>query len=90
MDCGDTAGRSAAAHVPFVFSWTVTGPVCGFLSFGAGLWLASEQGGEAMTCGIYGIAVLLVFRLAQVAGERQPLLLPVFALFIPLLCLLLL
>ncbi|AIQ15644.1 MULTISPECIES: hypothetical protein [Paenibacillus] len=58
--------------------------------FGAGLWLASEQGGEAMTCGIYGIAVLLVFRLAQVAGERQPLLLPVFALFIPLLCLLLL
>lgn len=58
--------------------------------FGAGLWLASEQGGEAMTCGLYGIAVLLVFRLAQVAGERLPLLLPVFALFIPLLCLLLL
>lgn len=26
--------------------------------YGAGLWLASEQGGEAMTCGIYGIAVL--------------------------------
>lgn len=62
----------------------------GAAGFGAGLWLASEQGGEAMTCGIYGIAVLLVFRLAQVAGERQPLLLPVFALFIPLLCLLLL
>lgn len=58
--------------------------------FGAGLWLASEQGGEAMACGLSGIAVLVVFRIAQAAGERYPLLLPVFALFIPLLCLLLL
>lgn len=58
--------------------------------FGAGLWLASEQGGEALTCGLYGIAVLLIFRFAQLAGEHQPLLLPVFALFVPLFCLLLL
>ncbi|WP_249901749.1 hypothetical protein [Paenibacillus sp. PK3_47] len=58
--------------------------------FGAGLWLASEQGLDAITCGIAGIAVLLLFRLAQLAGERHPFLLPVFSLFVPLLCLLLL
>lgn len=57
--------------------------------FGAGLWLASEQGGDAMGCGLAGLAVLLLFRIAQIAGERYPLLLPVFALFIPLLCLVL-
>lgn len=57
--------------------------------FGAGLWLASEQGGEALVCGLYGIVILVVFRFAQLAGERQPLLLPVFALFVPLFCLLL-
>ncbi|WNS41813.1 hypothetical protein [Paenibacillus sp. MMS20-IR301] len=57
--------------------------------FGAGLWLVSEQGGEALASGLAGLVMLLIFRLAQVAGERQPLLLPVFALFIPLLCLIL-
>ncbi|MBW4085288.1 hypothetical protein [Paenibacillus sp. S150] len=57
--------------------------------FGAGLWLASEQGGDAVICGIAGIMALLLFRLAQLAGEKQPLLLPVFALFVPLLCLVL-
>lgn len=57
--------------------------------FGAGLWLASEQGGDAQTCALYGIGVLLLFRLAQLSGERYPLLLPVFALFVPLLCLVL-
>ncbi|OKP79120.1 hypothetical protein A3842_13020 [Paenibacillus sp. P3E] len=57
--------------------------------YGAGLWIASEQGGDAVTCGIAGIFALLLFRLAQLAGERQPLLLPVFALFVPLLCLVL-
>ncbi|WP_340021013.1 hypothetical protein MHI24_18590 [Paenibacillus sp. FSL K6-1096] len=55
--------------------------------YGAGLWLASEQGGDALASGLTGLAVLLVFRLAQIAGERYPLLLPLFALFIPLLCL---
>ncbi|MHA6532321.1 hypothetical protein [Paenibacillus sp. BAC0078] len=57
--------------------------------YGAGLWLASEQGGDALSSGIAGICVLLLFRLAQLAGERLPLLLPVFALFVPLLCLVL-
>jgi hypothetical protein len=57
--------------------------------YGAGLWLASEQGGDAISCGLTGLVVLLLFRLAQVAGERYPLLLPVFALFVPLLCLVL-
>ncbi|NOU83027.1 hypothetical protein GC101_29640 [Paenibacillus sp. LMG 31459] len=57
--------------------------------FGAGLWLASEQGGDAMTSGLAGLVVLLLFRFAQIAGERFPLLLPFFALFIPLLCLVL-
>ncbi|MNN94690.1 hypothetical protein D3C81_2133600 [compost metagenome] len=57
--------------------------------FGAGLWLAAEQGGNSFTCGIAGIAALLLFRLAQLAGEHYPLLLPVFALFVPLLCLVL-
>ncbi|MDF9840969.1 MULTISPECIES: hypothetical protein [unclassified Paenibacillus] len=55
----------------------------------AGLWLASEQGGDTQNCGLYGIGILLLFRLAQLAGERYPLLLPVFALFVPLLCLVL-
>lgn len=58
--------------------------------FAAGLWLASEQGGDALTCSFAGILTLLLFRLAQLAGERHPLMLPVFALFVPLLCLLLL
>ncbi|SEU24213.1 hypothetical protein [Paenibacillus sp. NFR01] len=57
--------------------------------FAAGLWLASEQGGDAHRCALAGIAVLLVFRFAQLAGERYPLLLPVFALFVPLFCLVL-
>ncbi|MNC32772.1 hypothetical protein D3C76_110200 [compost metagenome] len=57
--------------------------------YGAGVWLAAEQGGDAVACGIGGIIALLLFRLAQLAGERQPLLLPVFALFVPLICLVL-
>ncbi|WP_405106495.1 hypothetical protein MHH28_24885 [Paenibacillus sp. FSL K6-1217] len=57
--------------------------------YGAGLWLASEQGGDALVSGLTGLAVLLLFRIAQIAGERCPILLPFFALFIPLLCLIL-
>ncbi|MFE4712916.1 hypothetical protein ACFRAM_18720 [Paenibacillus sp. NPDC056722] len=56
---------------------------------GAGLWLAAEQGGTPLLCAVAGIIVLLLFRTAQIAVERLPLLLPVFALFVPLLCLVL-
>lgn len=53
-----------------------------------GLWLALDQG-SGWTAGAFsGMALLLFFRLAQLAGERVPELLPVFALFVPLLCLL--
>ncbi|WP_151735671.1 hypothetical protein [Paenibacillus tengchongensis] len=58
--------------------------------FGAGLWLAAEQGAPWLESSLAGIAALLAFRLAELAGERYPLLLPVFALFVPLLCLMLL
>ncbi|ETT30479.1 hypothetical protein C162_32889 [Paenibacillus sp. FSL R7-269] len=57
--------------------------------YGAGLWLAAEQGGDALVSGLTGLAVLLLFRIAQTAGERFPILLPFFALFIPLVCLVL-
>lgn len=57
--------------------------------FGAGLWLASEQGAELLLWGIGGILGLLLLRVTQLVVERFPLLLPVFALFVPLLCLLL-
>ena len=57
--------------------------------FGAGLWLASEQGAELWLWGVGGIAGLLILRATGLVVERFPLLLPVFALFIPLLCLLL-
>ncbi|QWU16624.1 hypothetical protein SAMN04487895_107259 [Paenibacillus sophorae] len=57
--------------------------------FGAGLWLAHDQGSGWAAGAFAGIAVLLLFRLTQLAGERIPALLPVFALFVPLLCLLL-
>jgi hypothetical protein len=58
--------------------------------FGAGLWLVVEQGGDSLLWGIGGIAGLILFRLAQLVVERFTLLLPIFALFVPLLCLLLL
>lgn len=58
--------------------------------FGAGLWLASEQGVDLLVWGIGGILGLLILRVTGLVVERFPLLLPVFALFIPLLCLLLL
>ncbi|WP_025692338.1 hypothetical protein [Paenibacillus zanthoxyli] len=57
--------------------------------FGAGLWLAHDQGSGWVNNAFTGIAVLLLFRLTQLAGEHIPELLPVFALFVPLLCLLL-
>ncbi|MEK4848507.1 hypothetical protein NST04_01275 [Paenibacillus sp. FSL H7-0756] len=57
--------------------------------YGAGLWLAAEQGGDALVSGLTGLAILLLFRIAQIAGERFPILLPFFALFIPLVCLVL-
>ncbi|WP_313639846.1 hypothetical protein MHH52_02260 [Paenibacillus sp. FSL K6-0276] len=58
--------------------------------FGAGLWLAAEQGAELLLWGLGGILGLLLLRVTQLGVERSPLLLPVFALFLPLLCLLLL
>lgn len=56
---------------------------------GAGFWLAAEQGGTPLLCALAGVAGLLLFRAAQTAVDRLPLLLPVFALFVPLLCLVL-
>lgn len=56
--------------------------------FCAGLWMAAEQGGDYWLCGLAGLGALLLFRLAQTAGDRLPGLLPVFALFVPLICLL--
>ncbi|WP_150275424.1 hypothetical protein [Paenibacillus tepidiphilus] len=58
--------------------------------FGAGLWLAAEQSAPWPESGFAGIGTLLLFRLAELVCERYPLLLPVFALFVPLLCLMLL
>ncbi|MBY9080015.1 hypothetical protein KIH86_21145 [Paenibacillus sp. HN-1] len=55
----------------------------------AGLWLAHDQGTGWAVAALSGIGVLLLFRAAQLAGERIPGLLPVFALFVPLLVLLL-
>lgn len=57
--------------------------------FAAGLWLAHDQGRGWAAAALFGIGVLLLFRAAQLAGERIPGLLPVFALFVPLLVLLL-
>jgi hypothetical protein len=56
---------------------------------GAGLWVAAEQGGAPLVCVTAGIVGLLLFRTSQVAVNRLPLFLPVFALFVPLLCLVL-
>ena len=58
--------------------------------FGAGIWLAAEQGADLLLWGIGGILGLLLLRVTGLVVERYPLLLPVFSLFIPLLCLLLL
>ncbi|NJJ38432.1 hypothetical protein [Paenibacillus apii] len=55
--------------------------------FGAGLWLAHDQGSAWAGSAFPGIAALLLFRLSELAEERIPALLPVFALFVPLLCL---
>ncbi|MDT3428155.1 hypothetical protein J2Z22_003746 [Paenibacillus forsythiae] len=72
---------------------TGTGPravimvIYAIAGFGAGLWLAHDQGSGWAASAFPGIAVLLLFRLTQLAGERLPALLPVFALFVPLLCL---
>lgn len=57
--------------------------------FGAGLWLAAEQGAELLLWGLGGVLGLLLLQVTQLGVERSPLLLPVFALFVPLLCLLL-
>ncbi|ASA25361.1 hypothetical protein [Paenibacillus donghaensis] len=65
-------------------------PIFAAAGFGAGVWLAAEQGAEMLPWGLGGIAGLLLFRAAQLFVERYPLMMPVFALFIPLLCLLLL
>lgn len=56
---------------------------------GAGLWLAAEQEGAPLLCAIAGLFGLLLFRIAGIVADRFPLLLPVFALFLPLLCLVL-
>ncbi|GGF64785.1 hypothetical protein GCM10010912_07200 [Paenibacillus albidus] len=56
---------------------------------GAGLWIEAEQGGTLLVSVVAGTLLLLVFRAALILVERLPLLVPVFALFIPLLCLLL-
>lgn len=57
--------------------------------FAAGLWLAHDQGRGWAPAALFGIGVLLLFRGAQLTGERVSGLLPVFALFVPLLVLLL-
>lgn len=74
--------KSKSPVLPIVI-YLVTG-------FGAGLWLASEQGADLLLWGIGGIVGLLILRVTGLIVERFPLLLPVFALFLPLLCLLLL
>ncbi|WP_410513243.1 hypothetical protein PaeBR_01860 [Paenibacillus sp. BR2-3] len=63
--------------------------VYGASGLGAGLWLWTEQGGTWWVCGVAGVLVLLLFRATELAADRAPLLLPVFALFAPLLYLLL-
>ncbi|MFD1775973.1 hypothetical protein [Paenibacillus rhizophilus] len=73
-------GTRSRAVVPIIYA---------LAGFGAGLWLAHDQGSGWADSAFPGIAVLLLFRLTQHAGERIPALLPVFALFVPLLCLLL-
>ncbi|KAA9001001.1 hypothetical protein F4V43_14235 [Paenibacillus spiritus] len=55
----------------------------------AGVWLASDQGANFSGSALAGIAVLLTLQLGRRAGERVPFFLPVFALFLPLLDLLL-
>ncbi|WP_379128052.1 hypothetical protein [Paenibacillus sp. sgz500958] len=61
----------------------------GIIGLAAGLWLAADQGGIGWQCAIGGVVVLLIFRAAEFAAEKAPLLLPVFALMAPLLALLL-
>jgi hypothetical protein len=56
---------------------------------GAGLWLFAEQGGTWWWCSLAGVMVLLSFYAAELMTDRVPLLLPVFALFAPLIYLLL-
>jgi hypothetical protein len=74
--------RSTSRVLPLVVYVTV--------GFGAGLWLALEQNVEFILWGFGGITGLLLLRVTQLGVERFPLLLPVFALFVPLLCLVLL
>lgn len=57
--------------------------------FGAGLWLALEHGANLLVWGLAGVLGLLLLRVTQLVAERFHLLLPVFALFLPLACLLL-
>jgi len=61
----------------------------GIVGLGAGLWLSAEQGGTWWLCALIGVLILLLFRATDLAAERAPLLLPVFALIAPLLGLLL-
>lgn len=56
---------------------------------GAGLWIAEEHEGAMLLCGIASVLGLLVFRVAGIVADRFPLMLPVFALFLPLVCLVL-
>lgn len=57
---------------------------------GAGLWVSFELGGSWWQYGIAGILILLLLRMSELFAERVPLLMPVFALFAPLLYVLLL
>ena len=63
--------------------------VYGLSGLGAGLWVSAEEGGAWWLCMIAGGLLLLLFYVTELTAERLPLLLPVFALFAPLLYLLL-
>ncbi|MCL6603394.1 MAG: hypothetical protein K6T94_11005 [Paenibacillus sp.] len=60
----------------------------GLSGLAAGLWVSADEGGTWWLYGTVGILLLLLFYAAELATDRAPLLLPVFALFAPLLYLL--
>ncbi|MDQ0196201.1 hypothetical protein [Paenibacillus wynnii] len=73
------------SHKTMVLSLTLYG----LSGLGAGLWVAAEEGGVWLQCAVAGVLLLVIFYATEVITERTPLLLPVFALFAPLLYLLL-
>jgi len=63
--------------------------IYGLSGLAAGIWVSAEEGGAWWLCAMSGVLLLLIFYVTELATERVPLLLPVFALFAPLLYLLL-